>query len=432
MNYNNNNNNKNNSNSNNFELKIENYNKTELEDIFELKPNNYDRSMIEMKESKLRENILIDRTITDLTRNKTLNFLTEAKNTLLANLKTTLHNISTQVLNTDHSLKPVDTLNAGSTFIIEKPPTPYSQSFPSLFYPGTINPLKKRTINQNLNIDTRFRSNYYSTLSTDFQFDLPIKFSNVMTMQLSAFEMPTTYYAISKQMGNNFFSIVIGTNNLIIKIPDGNYTPIALISFINNYLYNYSGDSSYNNIDFSINTDLTGSGSGQMIVGLNAQDISNNIPPMFSFTLNFQTDINGNPDHSTPLPLKLGWMMGFRQGVYKNNYSYVSEGIVDLTGSRYIYLVIDDYNNNVNNGFYSAFNSSLLNKNILARISIQSGTFNLVSHNNLNIISPNREYFGPVDIQKMNIQLLDEYGRILDLNNMDYSFCLIFQSVYDL
>jgi hypothetical protein len=37
-----------------------------------------------------------------------------------------------------------------------------------------------------------------------------------------------------------------------------------------------------------------------------------------------------------------------------------------------------------------------------------------------------------VDIQKLNIQLLDEYGRIIDLNNMDYSFCLSLQSIYDL
>jgi hypothetical protein len=421
MNYNN-----NKINNNNFDLNIHNYKKNELEEIFEL-PSTYDKTIIEIKESKLRENIFKDPSISEQVRSKTLQFLIEAKNSLL----TDIHTISNKVLNTDHSLKPVDTQNAGSTFIIEKPPTPYSQSFPSLFYPGIINPLKKRSTNQNLNIDTRFRSNYYSTLSTDFQFDLPIKFSNVMTMQLSSFEMPTTFYAISKQMGNNFFVITIGTTSQIVTIPDGNYTPNALISYLNMYPYN---EPSFNYILFSINLDMTASGSGQMVVGLNALDLSNNIPtpPTFSFTLNFQTDINGNPDHSTPLPLKLGWMMGFRQGVYKNNYSYVSEGVVDICRARYIYLVIDDYNNNVNNGFYSAFNSSLLNKNILARISLQQGSFNVLSQNNLNIISPNREYFGPVDIQKMNIQLLDEYGRILDLNNMDYSFCLIFQSVYDL
>ena len=43
-----------------------------------------------------------------------------------------------------------------------------------------------------------------------------------------------------------------------------------------------------------------------------------------------------------------------------------------------------------------------------------------------------RQYFGPVKIQNLNIQLLDEYGRIIDLNNMDYSFSLVFQTAYDL
>jgi hypothetical protein len=153
---------------------------------------------------------------------------------------------------------------------------------------------------------------------------------------------------------------------------------------------------------------------------------------IFNFTVNFQADKYGNPDHSTPLPLKFGWIMGFREGIYINNSSYVSEGIVDITGPRYIYLVVDDFNNNVNNSFYSAFNSSILNKNVLARISLQGGTFNILLQNNLNIITDARQYFGPVDIQKLQIKLLDEYGRILDLNNMNFSFCLMFQTVYDL
>jgi hypothetical protein len=131
--------------------------------------------------------------------------------------------------------------------------------------------------------------------------------------------------------------------------------------------------------------------------------------------------------------LKFGWILGFRNGIYINNHNYISEGIIDLEGPKYAYLVIDDYNNNVNNGFYSAFNSSLLNKNILARISFQSSAkFITLSENNLSIITYPRSYFGPVDIQKLQIQLLDEYGRIMDLNNMDYSFCLTFQSSYDI
>jgi hypothetical protein len=86
----------------------------------------------------------------------------------------------------------------------------------------------------------------------------------------------------------------------------------------------------------------------------------------------------------------------------------------------------------VNNSFYGAFNSSILNKNILARISLQSNTFNVLEQNNLNLITTPREYFGPVNIQNFNIQLNDEYGRIVDLNNMDFSFCVTLTTVYDI
>jgi hypothetical protein len=129
--------------------------------------------------------------------------------------------------------------------------------------------------------------------------------------------------------------------------------------------------------------------------------------------------------------LKLGWALGFRNGVYVGNVNYVSEGVVDMTGPKYLFLVVDDYNTSVNNGFFSAFNSSVLNKNILARISLQADTYTVLLQNNLNIITSPRRYFGPVNIQNMNIQILDEYGRIVDLNNMDLSFCLSLQTSYD-
>jgi hypothetical protein len=38
-----------------------------------------------------------------------------------------------------------------------------------------------------------------------------------------------------------------------------------------------------------------------------------------------------------------------------------------------------------------------------------------ISKDALNIITTPRQYFGPVDIQKLQIQLLDAYGRILNL-----------------
>ena len=105
--------------------------------------------------------------------------------------------------------------------------------------------------------------------------------------------------------------------------------------------------------------------------------------------------------------------------------------MIDVYGPKYVFLVVDDHNNSVNNGFFSAFNSSSLNKNILARISLQKNKFNVLDYNNLNVFTTPREYFGPVNIQNFTVQLLDEYGRIVDLNNMDFSFSLIFTTVYD-
>ena len=181
------------------------------------------------------------------------------------------------------------------------------------------------------------------------------------------------------------------------------------------------------NLVFTINITPTSSGSGQMVIGFSA------LPsPGATIILDFQANLQGNPDVGTPLPLKFGWNIGFRLGIYENNNTYVSEGLVNLKGPKYFYLVVDDFNNNVNNNFYSAFTSSILNKNILARISYPNGVFSDVSENNLTLVTTPRQYFGPVDIQKLTIQLLDEFGRIVDLNNMDYSFCLTMQSVYDL
>ena len=165
------------------------------------------------------------------------------------------------------------------------------------------------------------------------------------------------------------------------------------------------------------------------MVGTNPAVVGSNT--VLYIELNFQADRNGLEDRNTPLPLKFGWLLGFRNGIYVNSLNYVSEGVIDIYGPKYVFLVVDDHNNSVNNGFVSAFNSSTLNKNILARISLQKNKFNILDYNNLNVFSTPREYFGPVNIQNFIVQLLDEYGRIVDLNNMDFSFSLIFTTVYD-
>lgn len=413
----------------NFDLNIDNYTLKELEDFFGLNYDNYNEADLLKQESKLKLNILNDKNVGLSTKTNTFQFLSAVRQRLINHIKNISSNIYAFDKNLDRGLDKSDVINVGSTNIIKQSSTPYSTSFPSEFYQGSINPLFKRILRQNVNIDTRFRSNYYATNASNFNVELPLKISQVVSLQLSALEMPNTFHVISQVFGNNFFVLEIsGLTPLIVTIPDGNYDYLSLQEYINNYLQTV-GTGNYQNIRFlsDINTPLgTGpaAGSGRMVAGSTTGTIA--------FSLNFVTDRYGNEDRQTPLPLKLGWLMGFREGYYENALTYVSEGIINLLGPRYIYLVVDDFNNNVNDGFYAAFSSSILNKNILARISLQGSVFNLMSKDNFNLITTPRQYFGPVDIQKLQIQLLDEYGRILNLNNMDYSFCLTFQTIYEL
>jgi hypothetical protein len=417
----------------NFDLDINNYTKKELYEMFEL-PFNCDITSFEMKESKIKENIINSKEINKEIQKKTLEFLKKAKHVLF-NIKTgndpfvnTIMKKINSISNTNEELIETQLENTQEHMVQLRSPTPYVNSFPVDYFPGVINPIKKKINHFNLNIDTKFRENYYATSSTNINIQLPILINNVLSMSLSAIEVPLTTFNISKQLGNNFFTITLTDTyeSQVVNLPSGTYDYAGLEKLIAGQLTLLGGN--FANIVFlinNVNINSANNGTGQTMVGC-AENTS------FNFDLNFQANRFGNDDINTPLPLKLGWLLGFRNGIYINNQNYVSEGIADITGTRYFYLVVDDYNNSVNNSFYSAFNSSLLNKNILARISLENASANNTFNNTLKIVGNKREYYGPVNIQNLTIQLLDDYGRIIDLNNMDYSFCLSMDIVYDI
>ena len=69
-----------------------------------------------------------------------------------------------------------------------------------------LNPIKHETITRCITFDTRFRENYSTTMSTDFNCTLPDRISNVISMQLSAMEFPTSYLIFNDNAKNNFFN----------------------------------------------------------------------------------------------------------------------------------------------------------------------------------------------------------------------------------
>ena len=147
------------------------------------------------------------------------------------------------------------------------------------------------------------------------------------------------------------------------------------------------------------------------------------------------------PIDPTPIQMKLGWILGYRAAVYKpatNSTVFVSEGVFDGWGSRYFYFILDDFNKNSINSIDAVLNASVISENILARLTrgAISSAFNAGFTLDTGIVNSDtttrkRIYFGPVNIKKLRIRILDAYGRLIDLNNMDYSFALRLDRLYD-
>jgi len=335
--------------------------------------------------------------------------------------------------------------------------------------PGIVNPIAMSTIKRAVNVDTRFRSNYYTTKSTDFVFNIPYKFENVTSMSVATYELPLTYYAISQQYENNCILFEWApdasgnyTKQYTLLIPDGNYNAsfqtgggAPIETTINGIL---SGTDLVKETGLAFSVDKT---SGRSIFACNSiAPVSPYTPPYnksMRIVFNVKASIDrtaasatGNSSSQSdtrPLPYFLGWQLGFRTAMYElsggidasgnaSPQAAISEGICLITGPQYVFLCIDDYNNNVNNYYASAFGSSTIAPNIIARLNIKqqinsAGAYGVVSGESLSTsLTYSREYFGPVDIQRMRITLVDDFGRVLDLNNMDWSFALMFECVY--
>jgi hypothetical protein len=326
--------------------------------------------------------------------------------------------------------------------LITKPTAPYVNTFASEYYAGALNPLMTRTIKRCLTIDTRFRDNFYNTQSSDFTFQLPLKINKVVSMQLSSLEIPIAFYGISSHYGNSHIWIEIEydisgqifTENRVFQIEDGNYNATDFIAKLNAEISpkNEDGtptnpDNMFSYIDFSLNITPTGSGNGKVTINT----IGTKSSQIRRIKLDFTRDKNGNVEN-TELSSKIGWNLGFTNRIYDGNTTYIADTIIEPATIRYIYLAVDDFNNSSNNHFITAFNQSILNPNILARISLRGNYFGILMDNDLNILTEPRKYFGPVDIQRLRIRLYDDFGRILNMNNANFSFCLVFTILYDM
>lgn len=321
--------------------------------------------------------------------------------------------------------------------------------------PGYINPINVRTITQAISIDSRFRPNYYASKSTNFNVVLPSIQKNVISMRVTSIEIPITYYAVSKSSGNSTCLIIDLSNNgrgWVLSLPDGNYEQIwaknsnaaDIETGMNNAIINAS-PVTINSIgattpnlsgvhltaaDLVFNIDHI---SGRSVF----TDLSGGVLGTKGFILRFNVDNNGNLNLDANIQMRLGWQLGFRAAEYTALTKCVSEGICLVVGPRYGFISIDDHQKNSGPTHLVNYANSVLQDNIITRINLAElqadfGVYQSSSDPGLSTqLNRTREYFGPVDIQRLHIALYDEFGRVIDLNNMDWSLTLAFEMLYN-
>jgi len=420
--------------------------------------------------------------------------------------KTTERKQKIDVFGNDHVPMNREQLGINNTFTV-----PVSQD--------SLNPNLKNTISRFVNLDSQFRQ-YTSgaeSSSTDYTLDLSDPLTNVLSMRMYSYQIPYCWYVIDTPYGNTCFWITATVDGVVYNVPvtvlPGNYTPTQFETTLNdilNAIFSNLPDPAvvYNTNNGKLTLNLNGGHyNGLIIDGITiipAFDIDNTtIITFFDYTSKLQCETNC-VNKSFYLNQTLGWIMGFRAPLVNVDPSgNTGVGIVDLNGTKYLILVIDDYNqNHVNNGlvsiteysnvlklpsYYSAdlpytclsampnnginseytktqitlpsaprtlTNSQLytineINRNrnnntnhrakaptstdILAMIPIKPtglSTGSLIIEFSGSLQDNIRTYFGPVNIDRMRVKLLNDKGNVLNMNGCDWCVTLICDCLY--
>ena len=259
--------------------------------------------------------------------------------------------------------------------------------------------VKKEKKTKYVNLDTKFRDEYNENFNINYNITLDEKIQDVITLTATNIEVPMFFYNICENFENNTIRITDNNTGIatMLTLPDANYDQASIKTAINDKLTSLSSPLSF---DFVENK------------------------PRFSnsgdeFTLEFAVDKNGN-FAKYGIKSRLGWLLGYRKQyvIVPANGNVDGTALANISMPKYLYLCVDEVNNIGN-----------LNKNKLGRISLDPvnypfGTTLTASLANGYLVSDVRGYGKRNDIQKLNIQLVNDLDNVVNLNGQDISFYL--------
>jgi hypothetical protein len=341
-------------------------------------------------------------------------------------------------------------------------------------YPvGVINPLERRTCTKIISIDSEFREDYNSSSSSNFVWCLPFTSHKVVSIKLASLELPIMWHSISELNKSNTF--VIKTFNIVglpdkvhtIYLPSGNYMAQDFSIALTNYMFNYGEGLQY--LICQINPITTKT----MIRTRESTDGGDNIydvaapyySPDFYYIIDFgdsyttscgteisttiTPDTNNDSKHRQ---YSLGAFLGFSKRfyevhrsdiyidyVYNGNNIVTYEAVLQSESSygnshmHYVFISVDDFNKNyVTNTIIATNGTNTLGDNILGRVSITETFNSILLHTANDTIFKQRDYLGPVNLNKFRIKILDKYGNVVDLNNNNVSLSLEITQLYSI
>ena len=422
---------------NNFDLDVNNYTSNDLIRFFKLE-NEYTLKDLDKKELELATEILsVNNTVYNPKyKFDIINFIKLAKEVLISyyhemesnnEMRKNLNRIiaSKRDPNVGRIINPLDPHQSLQTQIIPN---------------ENVNGYSYNTTTSVFVFNTTARENFFNSKSTDSIYMLPVKWKNVISISLSSINIPNVMFAFNNYLPNNqiFISEDNTGNEGIVILPEGNYT---------SYDSSLTGGKGFASaLENAINTQL-GTGSRFKVLidpATNFVTISNttntfimNVVKIDNTTCN-KKYINNEVSDKTVINQEiyiqtLGYKMGFREIYYTDKSSYTSESIFDNTYSSNLFFSLNDHTGSqqISNTF-GILKNDILDTNILGVIPLTSQPFTYTFDNNSNFIYKKREYFGPVDITKISIRLLNQIGNLVNLHDSDFSFSIQVTSLYDL
>jgi hypothetical protein len=425
-------------------LDINNYSISELERLLKLPANYNNENIIKQKEAltqSIKESAMNDAQKTEL-----YIFLDNIRNKLINNLE-----------KIDEKKFNIINQYDGNHFLIKTINTGYKTQLENN------KQIDKSIIKRTYTIDSIFRSNYDlpDNPSHNYIIQLPETINRAITMSISSIEIPLTYYNISAYNNNNIFSIQelsgseVQGNIYNIRLTSGLYearfNTTDFTTIINTKIIAYN---IINEINYALKLNTTNDICSNILCELDSRTgktyfkNSSNRRYKINFDIDNSNNINSSNIkyncHENYLYQKLGWLLGFTsQSIIldassgNSAFRRYSDRVCSINYPRYIYIAIDDFQPSSRN-YFSVAAPSLIAPNIIARINILSlleekTAFKQAANAGDYLFTQKhiREYFGPTDINKLRIQLLDEYGRPLNLNGSDWSFVVTFECFYN-